>query len=202
MHFRTLRSSVPKKPQPIQSEPPPQDKDIASKVRDAEVANILQKLKDGKTLNAREARLVGDFSEGKKKQRQADTIAQAASILGRSQAQIKFARKSGAPGFVHGRVNLDEVEAWLKAEDARAKEKGEGGVYEKDYAARRIKAQAEKLEMEVAAKRDLLIEKTMVRETWSEMIAAFFEIVERAVDRVTYAAIVKEAKITLKKMAK
>jgi len=52
--------------------PTPEQPDIEAKVREAEIANIGKKLKAGKTLNAREAALVSEYSNARKDGRQPD----------------------------------------------------------------------------------------------------------------------------------
>ena len=43
--------------------PPPQPaSDLQGKIREAEFKNILQKLKDGKTLTARESKIAAEFA--------------------------------------------------------------------------------------------------------------------------------------------
>jgi len=90
-------------------EPPPQPaSDLQGKIREAEFKNILQKLKDGKTLTARESKIAAEFAEqrdGKKKLTQAEL----AELWGMTQPNIHKMVKQGMP--------MDSVEsatAWRK----------------------------------------------------------------------------------------
>ena len=89
--------------------PPPQPaSDLQGKIREAEFKNILQKLKDGKTLTARESKIAAEFAEqrdGKKKLTQAEL----ADLWGMTQPNIHKMVKQGMP--------MDSVEsatAWRK----------------------------------------------------------------------------------------
>lgn len=82
--------------------------DLSRKIREAEFKNILQKLKDGKTLTARESKIAAEFAEqrdGKKKLTQAEL----AELWGMTQPNIHKMVKQGMP--------MDSVEsatAWRK----------------------------------------------------------------------------------------
>ena len=88
--------------------PPEPMPDLSRKIREAEFKNILQKLKDGKTLTARESKIAAEFAEqrdGKKKLTQAEL----AELWGMTQPNIHKMVKQGMP--------MDSVEsatAWRK----------------------------------------------------------------------------------------
>lgn len=88
--------------------PPEPAPDLSRKIREAEFKNILQKLKDGKTLTARESKIAAEFAEqrdGKKKLTQAEL----AELWGMTQPNIHKMVKQGMP--------MDSVEsatAWRK----------------------------------------------------------------------------------------
>jgi predicted XRE-type DNA-binding protein len=90
------------------STPPEPTPDLSRKIREAEFKNILQKLKDGKTLTARESKIAAEFAEqrdGKKKLTQAEL----AELWGMTQPNIHKMVKQGMP--------MDSVEsatAWRK----------------------------------------------------------------------------------------
>jgi predicted XRE-type DNA-binding protein len=93
---------------PKKSPPPEPAPDLSRKIREAEFKNILQKLKDGKTLTARESKIAAEFAEqrdGKKKLTQAEL----AELWGMTQPNIHKMVKQGMP--------MDSVEsatAWRK----------------------------------------------------------------------------------------
>jgi len=93
---------------PKKNHPPQPASDLQGKIREAEFKNILQKLKDGKTLTARESKIAAEFAEqrdGKKKLTQAEL----ADLWGMTQPNIHKMVKQGMP--------MDSVEsatAWRK----------------------------------------------------------------------------------------
>ena len=90
--------------------PPPEAPDLARQIRDAEVKNIFAKLKAGKTLTAREAKIADDFA--KEKQAQQDgPISQVAlaRAWGMTQPNISYLVKQGMP-----LTSIEAAEAWRK----------------------------------------------------------------------------------------
>ena len=105
-----------KKPKPA---PAPEQPDIEAKVREAEIANIGKKLKAGKTLNAREAALISEYSAARKDGRQPDdlramNLKHGATILGCPLGEVKKIRDAGCPGFPHGRPNIPVIRKWMQ----------------------------------------------------------------------------------------
>jgi hypothetical protein len=136
--------------------------DLQGKIREAEFKNILQKLKDGKTLTARESKIAAEFAEqrdGKKKLTQAEL----ADLWGMTQPNIHKMVKQGMP--------MDSVEsatAWRK----KFLEERTPADYNE---ARTKKAllECEKLEMQLAIlKRDYVLS-TQVREDGIRIGAVF-----------------------------
>ena len=90
-------------------------------IKQAQLKNILQKVKDGKGLTQTEQRLVQEFKEGDILGT-VPTLIQAARKLGASVAEVIAARKAGSPGFRSGRINCDKVKAWMDANPAALKD--------------------------------------------------------------------------------
>ena len=143
--------------------PPPQPaSDLQGKIREAEFKNILQKLKDGKTLTARESKIAAEFAEqrdGKKKLTQAEL----ADLWGMTQPNIHKMVKQGMP--------MDSVEsatAWRK----KFLEERTPADYNE---ARTKKAllECEKLEMQLAILKGDYEPKAQVREDGIRIGAVF-----------------------------
>lgn len=147
---------------PKKSPPPQPAPDFSRKIREAEFKNILQKLKDGKTLTARESKIAAEFAEqrdGKKKLTQAEL----AELWGMTQPNIHKMVKQGMP--------MDSVEsatAWRK----KFLEERTPADYNE---ARTKKAllECEKLEMQLAILKGDYEPKAQVREDGIRIGAVF-----------------------------
>jgi hypothetical protein len=88
--------------------PPPQPaSDLQGKIREAEFKNILQKLKDGKTLTARESKIAAEFAA--KRDGKGLTQAELASAWGMTQPNIHKMVKQGMP-----MTNIEAATEWRK----------------------------------------------------------------------------------------
>jgi len=93
---------MPKKP------PPPQPaSDLQGKIREAEFKNILQKLKDGKTLTARESKIAAEFAA--KRDGKGLTQAELAAAWGMTQPNIHKMVKQGMP-----MTSIEAATEWRK----------------------------------------------------------------------------------------
>jgi hypothetical protein len=90
------------------SEPPPQPaSDLQGKIREAEFKNILQKLKDGKTLTARESKIAAEFAA--KRDGKGLTQAELAAAWGMTQPNIHKMVKQGMP-----MTSIEAATEWRK----------------------------------------------------------------------------------------
>ena len=88
--------------------PPPQPaSDLQGKIREAEFKNILQKLKDGKTLTARESKIAAEFAA--KRDGKGLTQAELASAWGMTQPNIHKMVKQGMP-----MTSIEAATEWRK----------------------------------------------------------------------------------------
>jgi transposase len=134
--------------------PPEPAPDLSRKIREAEFKNILQKLKDGKTLTARESKIAAEFAEqrdGKKKLTQAEL----ADLWGMTQPNIHKMVKQGMP-----MDSIESATAWRK----KFLEERTPADYNE---ARTKKAllECEKLEMQLAILKGDYVLSTQVRES-------------------------------------
>ena len=89
--------------------PPQPAADLQGKIREAEFKNILQKLKDGKTLSAREAKIADEFArerDGKKKPLTKQEVARA---WGMTQPNVHKMVRQGMP-----MTSIEEATEWRK----------------------------------------------------------------------------------------
>ena len=88
--------------------PPPQPaSDLQGKIREAEFKNILQKLKDGKTLTARESKIAAEFAA--KRDGKGLTQAELATAWGMTQPNIHKMVKQGMP-----MTSIEAATEWRK----------------------------------------------------------------------------------------
>jgi hypothetical protein len=153
---------MPKKPQP---KPEP---DLSRKIREAEFKNILQKLKDGKTLSAREAKIAGEFAQERDGKPRKLTQQEIADAWGMAQSNINKMVKQGMP--------LDSMEAAMEWRRKFLEERGRGDDAPKSYQeARTRKAllECERLDIQLAILREEYVRKAEVRESGIRVGAIF-----------------------------
>jgi len=148
-----------KKSQPQHEAPAP---DLSKKIREAEVKNIIAKLRAGKTLTARESKIASEFAD-EKDGRKKITQEELAALWGMSQPNIHKLVKRGMP--------MDSVEsatAWRK----QFLEERTPASYQE---ARTKKAllECEKLDIQLAILREEYVRKSEVRESGIRIGAIF-----------------------------
>jgi len=87
--------------------PPHPASDLQGKIREAEFKNILQKLKDGKTLTARESKIAAEFAA--KRDGKGLTQAELAAAWGMTQPNIHKMVKQGMP-----MTSIEAATEWRK----------------------------------------------------------------------------------------
>jgi hypothetical protein len=92
---------------PKKSPPPQPASDLQGKIREAEFKNILQKLKDGKTLTARESKIAAEFAA--KRDGKGLTQAELAAAWGMTQPNIHKMVKQGMP-----MTSIETATEWRK----------------------------------------------------------------------------------------
>lgn len=92
---------------PKKSPPPQPASDLQGKIREAEFKNILQKLKDGKTLTARESKIAAEFAA--KRDGKVLTQAELAAAWGMTQPNIHKMVKQGMP-----MTSIEAATEWRK----------------------------------------------------------------------------------------
>ena len=92
----------------VKKSPAPQPaSDLQGKIREAEFKNILQKLKDGKTLTARESKIAAEFAA--KRDGKGLTQAELAAAWGMTQPNIHKMVKQGMP-----MTSIEAATEWRK----------------------------------------------------------------------------------------
>jgi hypothetical protein len=92
---------------PKKATPPQPASDLQGKIREAEFKNILQKLKDGKTLTARESKIAAEFAA--KRDGKGLTQAELAAAWGMTQPNIHKMVKQGMP-----MTSIEAATEWRK----------------------------------------------------------------------------------------
>lgn len=155
---------MPRKPK-VEPQPEP---DLSRKIREAEFKNILQKLKDGKTLSAREAKIAADFAQERDGKPRKLTQQEVADAWGMAQSNINKMVKQGMP--------LDSMEAAMEWRRKFLEERGRGDDAPKSYQeARTRKAllECERLDIQLAILREEYVRKAEVRESGIRVGAIF-----------------------------
>jgi predicted XRE-type DNA-binding protein len=138
---------------------PPPEPELQRKIREAEFKNILQKLKDGKTLSAREAKIAEEFAAERDGVKRQITQQEVASAWGITQPAVHKMVKQGMP--------LDSMEsavAWRKEFLARRGRGDNAPLGYQEARTRKALLECDKLDMQLAIMRGDYEEKTKVRE--------------------------------------
>jgi len=144
---------MPKKP--AAPEPAP---NLQGKIREAEFKNILQKLKDGKTLTAREAMIAAEFA-AERDGKSGVTQVELASLWGITQPAIHKMVKMGMP--------MDSIESateWRKKYLAEHGRSGGAPTGYNEARTRKALLECDRLDMQLAILRGDYEEKAKVRE--------------------------------------
>jgi hypothetical protein len=153
---------MPKKP--AAPEPAP---NLQGKIREAEFKNILQKLKDGKTLTAREAAIAAEFA-AERDGNAGVTQVELAALWGITQPAIHKMVKMGMP--------MDSIESateWRKKYLAEHGRSGGAPTGYNEARTRKALLECDRLDMQLAILRGDYEEKAKVREAGIRIGAIF-----------------------------
>jgi hypothetical protein len=152
------------KKKPAAPEPVP---NLQGKIREAEFKNILQKLKDGKTLTAREAMIAAEFA-AERDGKAGVTQVELASLWGITQPAIHKMVKMGMP--------MDSIESateWRKKYLAEHGRSGGAPTGYNEARTRKALLECDRLDMQLAILRGDYEEKAKVREAGIRIGAIF-----------------------------
>jgi predicted transcriptional regulator len=142
--------------------------DLQGKIREAEFKNILQKLKDGKTLTAREAAIAAEFA-AERDGNSGVTQVELAALWGITQPAIHKMVKMGMP--------MDSIESATEWRKKFLAEHGRGGgaapAGYNEARTRKALLECDKLDMQLAILRGDYEEKAKVREAGIRIGAIF-----------------------------
>lgn len=118
------------------------------------------------------------------------SMRQCAATLGVPISEVRRCKLSGDSGaFNYSRIDGGLVRAWIAANPSSSpSSSGE------DWRDRKIKADALYRELQLSKGREQLVEKHIVQDETAKLIASFFAIVERYVDRVAFSSIADECR--------
>jgi hypothetical protein len=146
--------------------PPEPAPDLSRKIREAEFKNILQKLKDGKTLTARESKIAAEFAA--KRDGKGLTQAELAAAWGMTQPNIHKMVKQGMP--------MDSIEAateWRKDYLERQGKGDQAPASLNEARLRKILLECERIELTNAISKSEYVAIASVRETGIRIGAIF-----------------------------
>jgi hypothetical protein len=146
---------------PKKTPPPEPASDLQGKIREAEFKNILQKLKDGKTLTARESKIAAEFAA--KRDGKGLTQAELAAAWGMTQPNIHKMVRQGMP--------MDSIEAATAWRKQFLEERTPASYNE--ARTRKALLECDKLDMQLAILRGDYEEKAKVREAGIRIGAIF-----------------------------
>lgn len=155
-------------PMSAKKTPAPPASDLQGKIREAEFKNILQKLKDGKTLTAREAKIAEEFArerDGKKKPLTQQEVARA---WGMTQPNVHKMVKAGMP-----LTSIEAAEEWRKE---WLKTHGRGDTAPESIQEAKLRKtllECEKIEFSLSVDRDEYVKRTEIREAGIRIGAIF-----------------------------
>jgi hypothetical protein len=142
--------------------PPPQPaSDLQGKIREAEFKNILQKLKDGKTLTARESKIAAEFAA--KRDGKGLTQTELAAAWGMTQPNIHKMVRQGMP-----MTSIEAATEWRK----QFLEERTPASYN-EARTRKALLECDKLDMQLAILRGDYEEKAKMRESGIRIGAIF-----------------------------
>ena len=143
---------------PAKAKPEP---DLSRKIREAEFKNILQKLKDGKTLSAREAKMAEEFAK-EREQKPEGPISQVAlaKAWGMTQPNISYLCKQGMP-----LTSIEAASEWRKNYLENQGKGDQAPASLNEARLRKILLECERIELTNAISRGEYIAIGTVRET-------------------------------------
>ena len=154
------------RPPKVEAKPEP---DLSRKIREAEFKNILQKLKDGKTLSAREAKMAEEFAK-EREQKQEGPISQVAlaKAWGMTQPNISYLCKQGMP-----LTSIEAASEWRKDYLEKQGKGDQAPASLNEARLRKILLECERIELTNAISKSEYVEIGSVRETGIRIGAIF-----------------------------
>mgnify|MGYP003655897749 CR=1 FL=1 len=143
--------------------------DLQSKIRDAQVKNILEKLKSGKTLTARESAIVGEYAAEKDNKGKKLTQRDIAKAWGMTQPNVHKMVKQGMP--------MDSMEAATEWRKDFLEGRGRGSdapASLNDARLRKTLLECERIELALAVDRGEYSKNTEVKEAGIRIGSAKF----------------------------
>ena len=148
--------------------PPAPEHDLQGKIREAEFKNILQKLKDGKTLTARESKIASEFAAQRDGKTKPLTQQEVARAWGMTQPNVHKMVKAGMP-----LTSIEAAEEWRKE---WLKTHGRGDTAPESIQEAKLRKtllECEKIEFSLSVDRDEYVKRTEIREAGIRIGAIF-----------------------------
>jgi hypothetical protein len=154
------------RPHKVEANPEP---DLSHKIREAEFKNIIQKLKDGKTLSAREAKMANEFAK-EREQKPDGPITQVAlaKAWGMTQPNISYLCKQGMP-----LTSIEAASEWRRDYLEKQGRGADAPASLNDARLRKILLECERIELANAISRSEYVSIGAVRESGIRIGAIF-----------------------------
>jgi phage terminase Nu1 subunit (DNA packaging protein) len=155
---------------------------LGNQIREAEVKNILKKLREGKTLNARESRIAYDYAEEKSGKRMAEMspsvdVNTLANLFNLTTVWVqKLAKEGVITKTERGRYDLwPSIRGYVKHLQERRVNQWDNGEQKDDWNAERTRltrAKADMAEMQAAILKGTVHEARAVEAVWTDHLMA------------------------------
>ena len=150
----------------------------ATKMKDANLGNLVKKLKSGKTLTAAEIKLIDEAESQTAKKGSAtpkipdtaQSMSQAESIWGIPKNILRVAKASGCPAFVEHRIHRDALLKWLD-ENPDTATKGETISDASELKRQKLQAEVDLLRVKIDMQKRDLITMAEARAEWSRALS-------------------------------
>jgi hypothetical protein len=146
------------------------------KVRQANIGNILKKVKAGKVLSAHEQKLLDAQKEEKpekattKTRKVAQSMKQAHAFWGIPISIMKAAKAAGCDAFVEHRVHRDELLQWVKNHPETGKSTDDGSSAE-ELKRKKLLNEVALLQIKVAREDETVIDCGVAKAEWARCMA-------------------------------
>ena len=195
------------------------------KIQSANIANLIKKVKSGKTLTAAERKVIDESSndshDGKKGRKRINaengdipefvtTMNAAGKVWGISIQEIKRAKKNGCAGFRGARIYRDKLVEWLQIYPPKEATKGAGKTPIEDANPEELKRRKlirEVTRLDVAIQTDQhkldvvkerYIPRDSVKEEWTRLWAIIEDEAKGLMDKAVFPVFVSRVKAKIK----
>jgi hypothetical protein len=176
--------------------------DQLDKIKQADVANLIRKVKSGKTLTASERKMLDQQTDPAEKQESgkgekipdvAQSMKQAEAFWGISFSTLKIAKSAGCPAFIQHRVYREPLLKWLE-ENPDSAGKGEAITDAAELKRQKTEAEVKLLRAKIAREERETIPLVDAKEEWARAASIVQEEAKQLMERDHYRVFVERCK--------